>query len=352
MAVIKLVIFVLTTVLVAVIMQRIVVVWDVLRSTVIAIHAPGPCIELEDADGGSGDLSVLPDGRVFISSGFFPGSRGKLLFTDFLDPTHAVRELQIQGNINVSEAHFHGLSLWLNKEKGTMTIAVVNHPTSGQDTIEFFNFDEKKQTLIHTKTVKDPLFSSLNDIVLVQENQFYVTCSQKWTRLELFLHIKMGEVLFYDGIKVKVVAGGHLFANGINVSPDQRFVYVAELLEKKISVYERKSDNSIELKQSKYLDTGVSNIEVDPHTGDLWVGAHPRISTLVSYMWKEGQGMVSPSQVLKIKAENGILEDVIEVYLDDGGELTASSVAAFFKNRLIIGSLASNLLLCDVKYSK
>lgn len=64
----------------------------------------------------------------------------------------------------------------------------------------------------------------LNDLVLVSENQFYVTCSLKWSLLELFLHLRFGEVLFYDGSRVRVAAGGHIFANGINISPDHRFI--------------------------------------------------------------------------------------------------------------------------------
>lgn len=69
----------------------------------------------------------------------------------------------------------------------------------------------------------------LNDLVLVSENQFYVTCSLKWSPLELFLHLRFGEVLFYDGSRVSVAAGGHIFANGINISPDHRFVVLLKI---------------------------------------------------------------------------------------------------------------------------
>ena len=27
--------------------------------------------------------------------------------------------------------------------------------------------------------------------------------------------------------------------------------------------------------QTEYLDSGIDNIEVDPATGDLWIGSHP-----------------------------------------------------------------------------
>lgn len=352
MASVKFVLSMIATVVFAVIMKKLATVWDVFRSPVIAVHAPGPCIRLEGAEGGSEDLTALPDGRVFISSGVISSEKGKILLMDFLDPTHKIKELQLQSDQNMSDAHYHGLSVWQDNEKGGLTLAVIMHHSSGEDTVEMFKFDEKKQILIHSKTVRDPLFYELNDLVLVSENQFYVTCSLKWSPLELFLHLRFGEVLFYDGSRVRVAAGGHIFANGINISPDHRLVYVAELLEKDILVYERQGDNSLVLKQTKYVDSGVDNIEVDPKSGDLWVGAHPRIGTLIYFMHREGQGALSPSQVLKIKTEKGMLRDVIEVFLDDGGEIPASSVATVYKNRMVIGSVTSNPLLCDIKYSK
>lgn len=329
MAAVKFVLSIIATVVFAVVMKKLATVWDVFRSPVIAVHAPGPCIRLEGAEGGSEDLTALPDGRVFISSGVISSEKGKILLMDFLDPTHKIKELQLQSDQNMSDAHYHGLSVWQDNEKGGLTLgsggltlAVIMHHSSGEDTVEMFKFDEKKQILIHSKTVRDPLF------------------------------YEFGEVLFYDGSRVRVAAGGHIFANGINISPDHRHVYVAELLEKDILVYERQGDNSLVLKQTKYVDSGVDNIEVDPKSGDLWVGAHPRIGTLIYFMHREGQGAPSPSQVLKIKTEKGMLRDVIEVFLDDGGEIPASSVATVFKNRMVIGSVTSNPLLCDIKYSK
>lgn len=41
---------------------------------------------------------------------------------------------------------------------GGLTLAVIMHHSSGEDTVEMFKFDEKKQILIHSKTVRDPLF--------------------------------------------------------------------------------------------------------------------------------------------------------------------------------------------------
>lgn len=39
-----------------------------------------------------------------------------------------------------------------------------------------------------------------------------------------------------------------------------------------------------------------------------------------------------------------------EVYANDGTMLAASTVASFYKNQTLIGSLREKLLLCDVLY--
>lgn len=61
------------------------------------------------------------------------------------------------------------------------------------------------------------------------------------------------------------------------------------------------------------MDSGVDNIEVDPKSGDLWVGAHPRIGTLIYFMHREGQGALSPSQVCDTIRQCWISELIVNV---------------------------------------
>lgn len=46
---------------------------------------------------------------------------------DFLDPTHKIKELQIQGDKNMSDARYHGLSVWQDNEKGKWEKSVEDH---------------------------------------------------------------------------------------------------------------------------------------------------------------------------------------------------------------------------------
>ena len=47
--------------------------------------------------------------------------------------------------------------------------------------------------------------------------------------------------------------------------------------------------------------------------------------------------------------DNGLVNDTIEVYLNDGSELSASTVADVYNGKMLIGSVASQLLLCDIR---
>ena len=55
-------------------------------------------------------------------------------------------------------------------------------------------------------------------------------------------------------------------------------------------------------------------------------------------------------QVFKLRTENGLITDAVEVYLNNGTEITGSSVAGVYGNKMIIGSIASQALVCDLIY--
>lgn len=46
---------------------------------------------------------------------------------DFLDPTHKIKELQLQSDQNMSDAHYHGLSVWQDNETGKWKKNVEKH---------------------------------------------------------------------------------------------------------------------------------------------------------------------------------------------------------------------------------
>ena len=131
------------------------------------------------------------------------------------------------------------------------------------------------------------------------------------------------------------------YANGINVSGDGNILYVAETVGKKISEYAiDKNSNELTFITSTYINSGVDNIELDKE-GNLWIGSHPKLLTFTRHA--KNSDIFSPSQVFKVSL--GDKNRVDEVYINDGGKLSGSSVAAVWKNNLLIGPVLEDHFL-------
>jgi arylesterase/paraoxonase len=189
---------------------------------------------------------------------------------------------------------------------------------------------------------------SPNDIVAVGPARFYVTNDHRypagWKRsLEDYLRLRRSNVVFYDGSEFVQAASGIGYANGINVSPDGRTLYVCSITEGGLHVYDRDPESGrLEHREEIDLDTGVDNVEIDEE-GDLWIGAHPQLLTTMKH-YKDPESL-SPSQVIHLTPHEGGGYDVEEVYLDAGDEISASTVAAVRGNRLLIGAIFESKFL-------
>ncbi|XP_033741944.1 uncharacterized protein LOC117328516 [Pecten maximus] len=316
---------------------------DYHKTKTIIHHRPGPCQYLGGADGGSEDLTVLDNGMTFISSGCISGTRGRILLFDFSNPSQEVRELSIvSSTLNAGQLNLHGLSVWRDSITGEITLMVINHGGS-EDHVEVFTFQEDGQKLLHIDSITSPKLAFMNDLVMTSNRTFYITEYRKlssYYRLELLLMLKNYNILYYDGSDFRSVAQELHMPNGINVSPDQRYLYVAE--------FGRKQLKSYRIVEDLFLDTMVDNIEVDPVTGELWLGCTP-----IQYqLWEwEKVGYDAPSQVLKVKTSEGKFTEAVEVYFDSGSELAASTVASVYRGKMIAGTLISQLIVCDLVYT-
>ena len=60
-------------------------------------------------------------------------------------------------------------------------------------------------------------------------NTFYATNDDVWIqglwkwKTEPFLQTRFGNIVYYDGNSAREVAGGFVLANGVIITPDQRF---------------------------------------------------------------------------------------------------------------------------------
>jgi arylesterase / paraoxonase len=242
----------------------------------------------------------------------------------------------------------HGIGLWIGKNG--MSLFVVNHRQDGHF-VEIFDFKDNK--LIHRESIEGALMHSPNDVIPVGPRTFYVTndhgnSSELGRVVEEYLQLARSFVLFYDGNDFRIVAEGLAYANGINLSPDAKTVYVAATVGQAVCVYDRdKGTGDLKRRHTFELGTGPDNIEVDER-GNLWIGCHPKLLTFVKY--SKDPEELSPSQVLKVTVQNPGPYTVDEIYLNSGEPLSGSSVAAVFKDTMLIGSVFdAHLLLCKLR---
>lgn len=248
----------------------------------------------------------------------------------------------------LGEFHPHGIGLL--KAGDRTSLFVVNHRSDGQF-VEIFDFDG--QQLLHRRSVQGDLMTSPNDVIPVGEEQFYVTNDHGSTHglgktLEEYLQLARSYVLYFDGLSFRKVAKGLAYANGINLSPDGKTVYVAATVSQAIFVYDRDlQSGNLTLRQRIDVHTGADNVEVDS-TGNLWIGAHPRLLTFVKYA--KDSTRRSPSQVLRVRWLSYGNYEIDDIYMNDGNPLSGSSVAAVFRNQLLVGSVFDRkFLVCRVK---
>ncbi|XP_019363995.1 PREDICTED: serum paraoxonase/arylesterase 2-like isoform X4 [Gavialis gangeticus] len=252
---------------------------------------------------GSEDIDILPNGLVFISSGlkypglksFAPDKPGEILLMDLNEKNPKARELRISRGFDLASFNPHGISTYIDKDD-SVYLFVVNHPHQ-KSTVEVFTFVEDDNSLKHLKTIKHDLLPSVNDILAVGPDRFYATNDHYFSDsvlmfLEMFLGLTWSNVVYYSPTEVKEVSGGFYSANGINMSPDEKYIYIADLLDHNIHVMEKHANWN--LTQMKVL------------------------------------------RVQNILSEKPL---VSRVYAENGSVLQGSSVAAVHDGKLLIGTV-------------
>lgn len=272
------------------------------------------------------------------------------------------RLLSGEGSGTPAVFHPHGISLYA-APSGARTLMVVNHTdTSGMSvdpatqTVEIYDVagEGDALTLIHRRTVRDVAMTSPNDLVAVSADSFYVTnmigsTSSIGVAMEGLFGLARSYALYFDGAKMTRAVESLSYANGINVSPDGKTLYVAEALGRRLSAYDRNIETgALTLKQDGFFGTGLDNIDIAPD-GALWIGAHPRMFDFL--MHARDPANLSASQVLRIEPQPGGAARTL--YTDEGAEMSGLSVAAEFMGaggirRFLAGTVFEpKLLLCD-----
>ncbi|XP_032532612.1 serum paraoxonase/arylesterase 2 [Chiroxiphia lanceolata] len=313
------------------------------------------CRLIKGIEAGSEDIDILPNGLAFISSGlkypglksFAPDKTGEIFLMDLNEDYPKAVELRISRGFDLSSFNPHGISTYVDKDD-TVYLFVVNHPHQ-KSTVELFKFVEDDNSLLHLKTIQHDLLASVNDIVAMGPDSFYATNDHYFTDfilmfLEVFLGLTWSNVVYYSPKEVKEVATGFCSANGINISPDRKYIYVADVFDHSVHVMEKHTNWNLTHVKTLQLDTLVDNLSIEPHTGDIWTGCHPNGMKLFYYDPENPPA----SEVLRI--QNILSEEpvVTRVYADNGSVLQGSSVAAIYEGKLLIGTVYHRALYCEL----
>jgi arylesterase/paraoxonase len=77
--------------------------------------------------------------------------------------------------------------------------------------------------------------------------------------------------------------------------------------------------------------------------GAIWIAAHPRPIQLIRHLKDPSE--LSPTQVIRVAADPQTEDRITEIYMNDGGEISAGSVAAVLEKRMLIGSLTEHKMM-------
>lgn len=305
----------------------------------------GSILKSIDLTGAEDIMVSFSDSFAIISStdrGAFPAKTvesGGLYFMDLKDPNFEITPLTTSFQKDFAP---HGISMI--KLDSTYKVMAINH-VGDKDYIEEFLLNGK--TLIHIKTIEDPLFISPNDLVIIDEEKYYVTNDHGYVKgmgkfFEEYLGLAVSNVIYYDGKEHSIVAKNIAYANGVNYDADRNLLFVASARGFHIQVFERAGDGTLSLVEKIKCGTGVDNLEFDEE-GHIWTGAHPNLLRFSAY--SKGQKETSPSEIIEIDYQGKADYTVNQVYVSNGQDMSASSVAAPFGDVILFGNVMDDNFL-------
>lgn len=316
---------------------------------------PGRCHLIEGINYGSEDITILPGGLALVSSGlkypqlhsFAPDKPGQILLVNLNEPVLKAIELRLSRGFDAESFNPHGISTYIHKDN-TVYLFVVNHPRY-TSTVEIFKFEEEQNSLTHLTTIQHELLHSVNDVVALGPDSFYATNDHYFTHhsltiLEWISGLDWCNVIYYSPAEVKEVATGFNLANGINRSPDGKHVFIADPIDQSIHVMRVNPDKTLTRVKVLNVGTGVDNLEVDSVTGDVWGGCHPVLWKVFHYN-PENPPL---SEVIRVQNILSNEPKVTQVYVNNGSVVQASSVAAVYEDKMLVGTVFHKAVYCEL----
>ena len=192
-------------------------------------------------------------------------------------------------------------------------------------------------------TVRDRAFTHPRALVATGPREFYIVNEGENDRraFELLAPPADSSLIYFDGQQAHVLASDLRGAGGIAMSLDGTHIYVSEMLAESLRVYARAKDGALSLERTVALDAAPEGVTVDPD-GALSIAAHPKL--LAYFAALDGNGK-SPTEALRVDPREGAR--VTSVYSDPGKAFSSGSVAARWRDEILLGSaLDPQVLIC------
>lgn len=358
---------IIAVVLFAVVCRHLLVLVDILGFfRTVHTHWPGPCRNVGPINTGSEQIVVTSDGLAFITSGLLTEYRGdtvdprmksffegKIFLFNFSDPEKDAKALEIDVKFDFMP---HGMGLYEDQENGEIRLFVVNH-REGEDTVEIITYQRKTSTLRHVKTIRDPLFTSLNDVTPTGPNAFYATNDGYFRNStlrvpELFLFLPWGSIVYFDGKMTRKVVDSVYEPNGISMSSDGTTVVVCMAFQQSIHIYHRQGDNSLILSRELKVQMSCDNVFIHPKTGHLWLGVLAKPHTVIESIGNIEK--TSPAMACRLEPRGPPTDvfqsfQIYEVFADNTGLISTSSSVVEYGDKLLIGSISHKLVFCEME---
>ena len=251
-------------------------------------------------------------GAIYAASGFRYGGTAKSA-ADFVENYLTIEELPIVGYPKGVDFHPHGMFV----HKPDDTLYVINHALeNGGERIDVFqivktateDIDDMDNDVpiglefkysITSDWMKEHMNGVLNSIVVVEPNKFYVTqyydsaldrSTDGWINVDQREGLKRVNAVVlkrrltcvwyceYNNdesssspVQCRKVADDFVMANGMTTNADQSKIFVADTIDKTITVFDRDaSTNDLNGRTSVMLSSAIDNIKFDEESGNVY----------------------------------------------------------------------------------
>jgi arylesterase/paraoxonase len=254
--------------------------------------------------------------------------------------TNEITKLEMEGELG-HELFVHGMDIF--PITYTLTaIHVVNHAYDGEY-VEIFEHVVGTDVMTHVKSVKSPLFRTLNGIASVGRDAFYTTnafgAEAPWRRmLELVLPTYNSDVVYWNGETATVAHTGFWNTNGAVASQDGTLLFVAETMTRRITVFERNiNDGNLTLLKKVDLAYPIDNLARDAD-GVIYATAFPSLFELFAFA--EHKRDKASASLLRLNYD--VDKDIYKVdtfFEDDGTHASGTTHIAVDSQRhlLVVG---------------